>query len=107
MNKSTSWNDGSCSLILNSPRLYQDCVSYLMTLIWEVYILFVSIYIFVIEFTDQSTEDKKTSKLKPFMVCMMTVSSIVSVISLISTFIILIKYIKVLCSKCKWKKKPH
>ena len=89
---------------MNVLRIYEKLVNYLLVLIWEVQILFTTVYLFSMHFKDQSSEDLKLKYLEPFVWTFTGFTLLFTVVNLINFLVIFIKAIIVLCKKIFKKK---
>ena len=89
-------------------KLYEKCTIRVLAMLRELQILFVVLFIFALQFKDQSTETLKLKYLKPFMIVFMSMTGMFTLISLMNSFVKLIMWIIKLVKKLiRYRRKPN
>jgi len=89
------------SFCIHFTRIYEKLINYLLVLIRELQLLFVSTYLFSMHFTTQTSEELKLKYLEPFVWTFTAFTLLFTLINLINFIIMFLKLMVVLCNKVK------
>lgn len=86
-------------LVAHLFKLYEKCICYILTLLREIWLLFIVLYIFSLQFKDQSSDSQKLKHLIPFLFVNISFTAIFTLINLANMLLMLILSIHLYCLK--------